>query len=175
MDAGWYREPAMAEGWIVLATDATIKARLDSTVWRLGLLAAALQDIRKEWPQSARWPVAFAGFSGGAKRSGLLSAMMAGTGTLKICGIFLSGINEDRLSAGYQMYKPPASFLNVPVWLSSGSDDPIAPPRFEEKVYYSLQRTGFKHVRLEGFFGRHQLKQSEIRRALKWFRELGRF
>lgn len=174
-DEPWYQDPALAEGWVVLATDATIKAREDSSFWRLGLLAAALEDIRKEWPQSAQWPVAFAGISGGAKRSGVLGAMLAESRTVRICGFFLAGINEDRLSAAYQAYKPPPNFLTIPVWLSSGDQDQIAPPRLHERVYYSLKRTGFQHVRLEGFFGGHQLKQSEVRRALKWFREMGKF
>ena len=175
MDAPWYQKPANDEGWIVLAPDATITPHNDSTLWRLGLLGAALEAIRKEWPQSAQWPVAFAGLSGGAKRSGVLGAMLAKSGTVKICGFFLAGINDDRLSAAYQEYQPPAAFLNVPVWISNGDRDQIAPPRLQEKVYFSLKRTGFQHVRLEGFFGGHQLKQSEVRRALKWFREMGKF
>src|SRR5437764_11122427 len=38
MDAPWYRDAAMVEGWVVLATDATIRPRTDSVSWRLGLL-----------------------------------------------------------------------------------------------------------------------------------------
>ncbi|MFZ1218028.1 MAG: hypothetical protein WAO00_01990 [Chthoniobacterales bacterium] len=34
MDAEWYRPPADAEGWVILASDATIKAKQDSTPWR---------------------------------------------------------------------------------------------------------------------------------------------
>lgn len=175
MDAPWYQKPATDEGWVVLAPDATIKPRTDSTLWRLGLLGAALEAIRKEWPQSAQWPVAFAGLSGGAKRSGVLGAMLAKSGTVKICGFFLAGINDDRLSAAYKEFQPPVTFLNVPVWISNGDRDQIAPPRLQEKVYFSIKRTGFQHVRLEGFFGGHQLKQSEVQRALKWFREMGKF
>ena len=62
---------------MILASDATIKPRQDSTPWRLGMLGAALEAVRKEWPQTAKWPVAFAGMSGGAKRSGVLGAMLA--------------------------------------------------------------------------------------------------
>ncbi len=94
MDAEWYRRPALAEYWVLLASDATIKPRLDSTQWRLAMLAAALESMRRERPQSAKWPVAFGGFSGGAKRSALLGAMLAKTGSVKTCGFFLSGINE---------------------------------------------------------------------------------
>src|ERR1700682_5666200 len=81
MEAEWYRPPATAEGWVVLGPDATIRPRIDSTQWRLGLLGAALDAIGKEWPQSAKWPVAFAGFSGGSKRSGVLGAMLAKSGS----------------------------------------------------------------------------------------------
>jgi len=94
MDAEWYRRPALAEYWVLLASDATIKPRFDSTQWRLAMLAAALESMRRERPQSAKWPVAFGGFSGGAKRSALLGAMLAKTGSVKTCGFFLSGINE---------------------------------------------------------------------------------
>src|SRR6266403_1859803 len=175
MDAPWYQDAAMKEGWIVLATDATIRPRVDSVSWRLAILTAGLQMIRDNWPQSTRWPVAFAGFSGGAKSSGILGAMLAKENKIKICGFFLAGINSDRLSAAYQDYHPPTDFLNVPVWISSGMQDQIAPPGAQEGVYYSLKRTGFKQVRLEKFFGGHALRSGEIQRALHWFREIGRF
>src|SRR4051812_20099224 len=175
MDADWYRAPATAEGWVVLGPDATIKPRMDSTQWRLALLGAALDAIRKDWPQSAKWPVAFAGFSGGSKRSGVLGAMMAKSGSVRVCGFFLSGINEDRLGESYRTYQPGSGLLEVPVWLSSGANDPIATPAAHNMVKASLERVGFKRVRLEQFGGGHQLKMSEVRRALQWFRQLGRF
>jgi hypothetical protein len=175
MDVDWYRSPATAEGWVVLGPDATIKPRIDSAQWRLGLLAAALETIRKEWPQSSRWPVAFAGFSGGSKRSGILGPMLAKTGSVRVCGFFLSGINEDRLSEGYKTYQPGRGFLEVPVWLSSGANDTVATPQAHNLVKASLERTGFKRVRLEQFGGGHQLKMTDVRRALQWFRQLGRF
>lgn len=175
MDAPWYRDAAMVEGWVVLATDATIRPRTDSVLWRLAMLTAGLQMIRDNWPQSARWPAAFAGFSGGAKSSGFLGAMLAKNRGFKICGFFLAGMNADRLSAAYHDYQPPAAFLSIPVWLSSGTADQIARPGAEEGVFYSLKRTGFQQVRLEHFSGGHELKGEEIQRALHWFREVGKF
>jgi hypothetical protein len=175
MDAEWYRRPALTEGWVVLASDATVSPRIDSTQWRLAMLAAALETIRKEWPQSVRWPVAFAGFSGGAKRSALIGAMLARTGSLKPCGFFLSGINDDRLSEAYKTYRPSGNFLSVPIWLSSGDADPIARLTDHERVKASMERSGFSHVRLETFRGGHQLKVEEVQRALRWFREVGGF
>jgi hypothetical protein len=175
MDAEWYRRPATGAGWVVLASDATINPRLDSTQWRLAMLAAALEAVRKDWPQSAKWPLAFAGFSGGSKRSGILGVMLARTGSVRICGFFLSGINEDRLGEAYRTYQPGKGLLEVPVWLSSGDRDTVATPQSHNLVRASLERIGFRRVRLEQFAGSHQLKMSEVRRALQWFRELGRF
>jgi hypothetical protein len=175
MDVDFYQRPATAEGWIVLASDATVRPRLDSTVWRLGMLSAALEAVREEWPQSAKWPVAFAGWSGGAKRSGYLGAMLANTGSINICGFFLCGMNDDRLSAAYKEYHPPARLLDVPIWLSSGIRDPIAPPAKHDHVKLSLERTGFRRVRVELFDGGHQVKPGEVKRALQWFREIGKF
>jgi hypothetical protein len=175
MDAEWYRPSADAEGWMILASDATIQPRQDSTPWRLGMLGAALEAVRKEWPQTAKWPVAFAGMSGGAKRSGVLGAMLARAGLVNICGFYLSGINDDRLSPAYKTYQPGAGFLNIPIWISGGTEDLIATPSSEGAVQVSLQRTGFKRVRVERFVGGHRLKRSEVRLALRWFRELGGF
>ena len=175
MDVEWYRPAADAEGWMILASDATIKPKEDSSPWRLAMLAAALETLRKEWPQTAKWPVAFAGFSGGSKRSGLLGAMLAKNGSINICGFFLAGINEDRLGPAYKTYQPGPAFLNIPIWISGGMDDPIATPSKEGAVMASLQRAGFKRVRVEHFMGKHWLKRSEVRLALRWFRELGGF
>ena len=175
LDAPAYRDAAMKEGWIVLATDATIQPNADSLQWRLVPLTAGLQFVRNSWPQSAQWPIAFAGFSGGAKRAGIVAAMLASNHGLKISGLFLAGINSDRVTAAVKDYHPPADFLKVPIWISSGTADPIATPGLEEGVYYSLRRTGFTNVRLEKFFGGHALKRSDVQRALHWFREVGRF
>jgi len=175
MDAPLYQETATKEGWIVLATDATIRPRADSTAWRFAILAAALQTIRHDWPQSAQWPVALAGFSGGAKTTGELGAMLAKSGPIRICGFLLIGINSDRLSAAYKDFRPAPGFLSTPTWISSGTSDQVAPPASEELVYYSLKRTGFQQVRFEHFFGGHAVKSAEVRRALHWFRELEKF
>jgi len=175
MDVPWYEDAAIKEGWIVLATEATIRPRADSTAWRFAILAAALQTIRHDWPQSAQWPIALAGFSGGAKITGELGAMLAKSGPIRICGFLLIGINSDRLSAAYKDFRPAPGFLSTPVWISSGASDRVAPPASEELVYYSLKRTGFQQVRLEQFSDGHAVKSTEVQRALHWFRDVGKF
>src|SRR5437868_13571668 len=175
MDAPAYKPSADAEGWITCASDATSTRNHDSTPWRLAMLGAALDALRKDLPQSRNWPVAFAGFSGGSKRSCILGAMLARGRAVNICGFFLAGINEDKMSESYRNYQPGPDFLNIPIWISGGMDDPIATPSLENKAMAMMRSTGFKRVRVEHFMGVHQLKRSEVKLALRWFRELGGF
>ncbi len=161
-DAPWYRDAAMKEGWIVLATDATISPRADSLQWRLSILTATLQMIRNDWPQSAQWPVAFAGFSGGAKRSGILAAMLADNRGFKICGMFLAGINSDRVTAARKDYHPteadrfPARATGTILWRSRSEKHrgPTQPPLVSRtrKVLASVER-----IRSCFWLGRYQL------------------
>lgn len=175
MDMWFYRDPVVREGWVVLASDAGIAPKHDTTEWRLAMLSAALQLMHKEWPRSAQWPTAFAGLSGGAKLSCALAGALAKAGGIRIVGVFLAGMNEDRLTEAYEKLKPPRSFLDVPVWLSCGSYDRIAPLARQEEVEASMRHGGFQHVRLESFAGRHEVSVPELQRALRWFRQLGRF
>src|SRR5438034_4439242 len=63
-DAPWYRAAAAAEGWIVLATDATVRPRKDSVGWRLALLAAGVDVVHQYWAKSGRGTGAIACTSG---------------------------------------------------------------------------------------------------------------
>lgn len=175
MSAPPYQQAGMSEGWIVLAADATIVPHDDSEAWRAALIGAALQLLYKNWPQSTHWPVAFGGLSGGAKRTGFIAAMLESSNKMKICGFFLAGINDDRISVAYQTYHPSPDFLNIPIWLSSGISDPLAPPFKHEHVRASLVNTGFKHVQLESFAGSHEVQPAQVQLALRWFRQLGNF
>lgn len=169
MDAAWYRAPATAAGWLVLATDATSRPHTDTTAWRVGLLGAGLDVIHRDWPGSSRWPVVFAGLSGGAKRSEWLGAIFSRTRSLNIGGLFLAGINDDRMPEVLTNYPATPEFLRVPIWISSGSSDPIATPTKARDVEGSLVHLGFKNVQISQFYGGHELDRSDLRRALKWF------
>jgi hypothetical protein len=174
-DALWYRAAAAAEGWIVLATDATVRPRKDSVGWRLALLAAGLDALYHDCPKSAQWPVAFAGISGGAKCAQWLGAILAQTHSLNMRGFFLSGINEDQMPEALKTNPAPPGFLRLPIWISSGINDRIATPSHEEQVKGSLVRTGFQNVRLSRFSGGHEVNRADLQSALKWFREEGHF
>lgn len=166
-----YRDAAFAEGWVVIAGDGPKPARQDTSGWRAGTTLAALDALHRSFPGSEDWPLAIAGGSGGAKQSGLMTPLLWLAGN-RIIGIFLSGINEDRLSTGYRTYKPAASFLNIPIFLSIGAHDLIATPTQQIAVKYSMQRTGFHCIREEIFPSGHILLYSQVVEALRWFREL---
>ena len=174
MDAPAYRF-VTNDGWLVLATDANIRPRGDSTSWRAAILSAALDLMHHDWPASKKWPVAFAGFSGGAKRAEWISAIFAQTGSLRVAGIFLAGINDDRMPDALHALHVPANFHNVPIWISSGRNDGIAKPDASREVQASLIHLGFRNVRLSSFFGAHELDRNGLRDALHWFRSVGQF
>ena len=166
-----YRESAFAQGWIVIAGDGPAPANQDSTGWRAGMTLAALDALHRSFPASNKWPVACAGGSGGAKRAGFVAPLLSLAGN-RIIGIFLSGINEDRLSKGYQDYRPGSSFLRTPIFLSIGAKDLIATPAQQISVKSSMQRTGFSRVRHEIFPHGHVLMPTQVEKALRWFRQL---
>jgi hypothetical protein len=167
----FYRDTALAEGWVVMAGDGPEFPRKDGSGWRAAMTLAALDAFYKSFPGSMKWPVACAGFSGGAKRVGLIAPILALAGA-RISGIYMTGINEDRLTQGYKQYHLGKAFLNTPVFISTGGQDKIALPEQQRGVKLSLERTGFKRVRLETFPQGHAVKRDHVREALRWFRSL---
>ncbi len=132
---------------------------------------AALDALHASFPGSKNWPLAVAGFSGGAKRAGSLTPLLAVAGN-RIIGLFLTGVNEDRLSEGYQRFRPGSSFLRTPVYISAGQLDNVARPAQQQEVKRTIERSGFARVRLEMTPHGHAVSRSAIRAALRWFREM---
>src|SRR5262249_46845315 len=139
--------------------------------WGWGMLSSVLDYLALSWPQTKSWPVACAGFSGGAKRSGTVAAAMMKEG-YNITGLFMGGCNEDRATLGLQLYQPGERFKQVPIFLSNGSTDPIAGPQQAALVAESMRRSGFRQVRLESYPGGHQQDDEQLALALEWFRQL---
>lgn len=169
----FYRQTALAQGYVVLAGDGPEFPRRGTSAWRAGMTLAALEAMYRSFPGSSRWPVACAGFSGGAKQAGDIAPLLALAGC-RMIGIYLTGINTDQLSPGYLALKPGREFLHTPVFISVGRDDKIAPPYTQAAVEASLKRTGFDRVRLETFLGGHAVKLAQLQEALQWFRALAR-
>lgn len=170
---GWYRAAGLAEGWILLAGDGpTPPPQLDSSGWRAGHALAALEALNRSFPGSTKWPVACAGQSGGAKRASYLAPMFAAAG-YRFVGIFLEGINEEKITEGYRHFQPGKSFLRTPIFLSSGRRDLIATVDQQTAVKESMQRTGFSNIRHVTFPGGHQVSRPHLVEALRWFRATG--
>ena len=168
---GIYRGTALAEGWVLLAGDGPTPApRLDSSGWRAGHTLAALDALHRSFPTSKNWPIACAGQSGGAKRASYLAPLFALRG-YRMAGIFLEGINQERITEGYRRFQPGSGFLSTRIFLSSGERDPIATLAQQTAVKEAMNRTGFKNIRHVTFPGGHWVTANHFRQALRWFRE----
>ena len=167
-----YAHAAAELGWIVLSADGPRgKPEKDDATWRWQMISTALEHIFEEWPSARRWPVACAGFSGGAKWSGIMASIMA-KDQMPLIGVFMGGCNEDLPSESFRIYHPGEHFKAVPIFLSSGRADPIATPAQHAAVKASLARNGFKTIRLESYDGGHRPNQDQLKAALEWFLEL---
>ena len=166
----FYRQAALAEGWVVLAGDGENNPGRDTAGWRAGMTLAALDALHASFPGSKKWPMAVAGFSGGAKRAGTLAPLLALAGN-RITGIFLTGVNEDRLTEGYRKFQPGAAFLRTPVYISAGQNDDVARFVQQQQVKNTIERTGFSQVRLVPTPHGHAVSRSAVREALRWFRQ----
>jgi pimeloyl-ACP methyl ester carboxylesterase len=167
----FYRGAALGQGWIVLAGDSLVFERNDTNGWRAAMTLAALDALHRSFPGSTEWPVAVAGFSGGAKRASLLAPLLF-LERCRLCGIYLSGVNQDVLSVSYRRSRIGPAFLTTPVFVSSGLNDAIAPTERARAVAGSIKSTGFQRVRFETFPQGHAVKNDHTIEALRWFRAL---
>ena len=168
---GLYRGPALAEGWVLLAGDGPKPPpRVDSSGWRAGHALAALDALNRSFPGSQKWPIVCAGQSGGAKRAGYMAPLLA-AGGYRVAGIFLEGMNEERITEGYRRFKPGRDFLRTAIFLSSGVRDMIATLEQQNAVENSMRRTGFENIRHTTFPGGHEVRPTQLQEALRWFRK----
>ena len=166
-----YRDTALAEGWVLLAGDGPEPApRMDSSGWRAGHTLAALRALNRSFPGSVRWPIACVGQSGGAKRASYLTPLLAAAG-YRVAGIFLEGINQERITEGYRRFQPGSYFLRTPIFLSIGLRDQIATPAQQMAVKDLMQRTGFTNIRVQTHPGGHWVTRAHFEAALRWFRK----
>ena len=173
---GWMRSitnRALKEGWAVLAADGPKVSVNDDTIpFGWAMLSSVLDQFVRTWPQAKQWPVACAGFSGGAKRSAAVAAAMSHDGW-RVIGVFMGGCNEDYATLALQLFQPAQSFKQVPFFLSNGSSDPIANPQQAAAVAESMRRSGFQMIRLETYVGGHRQNSDHLSDALRWFQKVG--
>ena len=160
---------ALNAGWVVLAADGPKVGVNDDTIqFGWAMLSSVLDQFTRHWPQAKQWPVACAGFSGGAKRSAAVAAAMTRDGW-RVIGVFMGGCNEDRATLGVELFQPGDRFKLVPFFLSNGGSDRIASPQHAATVAESMRRTGFTRLRLESYDGGHRLHNEHLDQALRWF------
>ncbi len=167
-----YADVATKAGWIVVAADPAVEVTVeqDDVPLRLALNTAALAVLGRQWPGASNAPLAFGGFSGGAKYSGWLAAAFASQGRTVI-GIYLAGISTDTLVPAARHFNVlNDAFRRVPVFLQSGEQDEISTPADHQGVFADVKRVGFKNVRIEYFPGAHDVDPGPLRAALEWFR-----
>jgi len=167
----FYRRVGLAEGWVLLAGDGPQRARIDTAGWRLAMTMAAIDALHRSFAGSEKWPMACAGFSGGAKGAGSIAPVLARRGC-RITGLYLTGVNQDYLSPGYARAQPGADFLMTPIYVSAGRDDRIATVEQQYDVAGSIKRTGFNQIRIGTFHGGHEVNDAQTSIALRWFRAL---
>jgi surfactin synthase thioesterase subunit len=166
-----YRHIALAEGWVLLAGDGPKQpSRLDSSGWRAGHTLAALDALHRSFPGSQKWPVVCAGQSGGAKRATYLAPLLAARG-YHVAGIFLSGMNEERITDAYHRFQPGRDFLSTPIFFNSGVGDLVATLDQQNEVEKSMRRTGFTNIRHTTFPGGHELPPARLLEGLRWLRK----
>lgn len=171
--AGQYLDAILGRNWVVMAADgpnddAPIEV---SNTWRWSLIRAGLEELHRRWPASRQWNYATGGFSGGAKRSGYIAALLAAS-AYKVIGMFMGGCNEDMATRGIDQYKPSRwTFLKVPIFLSNGEGDNVATVEAGRRVRDSMNDRGFKNIRVETCPGGHDPYPAHMSEALAWFEE----
>lgn len=168
---GFYAPAAAKAGWVLVAADPDpdIHEDADGNGMRVALLEAAFASLETKWPASRRSPLAFGGFSGGAKRSGWLAAIYATTGRRAV-GVFQAGINEETVALAARHFKVlDDAYRATPVFLLAGTRDEIATESNHRRLERELKRAKFTAVRLETFPGPHAVDPRPLERALTWF------
>lgn len=171
---GDYAATALSAGWIIVAADPAedVTVEQDDVPLRLALAKAALATLATQWPAAAKAPLAFGGFSGGAKYSAWLAAAFASEGRTLI-GVYMAGINQETLIAAAEKFNVlDAKFKNVPVFLQSGRKDEIATPEQHRVIFADLKRAGFRRVQIAYFPGAHEVDPAPLRAALDWFKTM---
>lgn len=169
-----YSDAAMAAGWVLVAVDPLekISQEEDTYLLRFMMVSAALIKLEEIWPPASSAPLAFGGYSGGSKHSGVLAAEFAARHRLAI-GVFQGGINAEAVAlAGGQLKVMTEAYRRIPVFLAGGKRDKIATPAAHRRVERELKKAGFEHVRLEFNDGPHGVDPAMLEKALKWFSEL---
>ncbi len=168
-----YRAAAGAAGWVALAADPepAVSQGDDALSLRYVLGMLTLAAVQPLWRDAAQAPLALAGFSGGAKYAGWLSALFARQGR-RVAGVYLAGVNQDPLlPAAEQLGVLDDGFRGMPVFLQSGTADRVATPVQHRRLLSGLERAGFTRLKLATVDRGHEVDAAPLPEALAWFAE----
>ena len=167
-----YAPTALQHGYVVLTAQGIPwpgSYQDDTFIHRYATVRAALRWLAREIPQSERWPIVLAGFSGGAKISQVLSVSLT-LENRRVAGVFLGGCNEDHSRLLLDRYPTIRDqFSRIAFFLSAGDDDDIATPAAARAVAEGLRRSGVRRLELSVHPGAHRLDTADLSRALRWF------
>lgn len=163
-----------APGWIGIAADGDQGPRHDRHLYRWRTARAALQALYDAIPAARRWPIVAGGYSGGAKRSAYIAALLADEG-YPLAGLLLGGCNEDRTSDAKQLYSPPSSAFKVPCFFMTAESDDLVPEAKARRVADSLKLNGFKPIKTATYPGDHMtIDKPTIADGLNWLKAVMR-
>lgn len=170
-----YRAAAAEAGWVIVAADPdpAVDQQDDQLGLRYVLGAASLAAVKPMWRGADHPRIAFAGFSGGAKYAGWLSALFHKQGAA-VAGAYLAGINANTVGEAVQKFglARDEAFHRLPIFLQGGLKDRVATPAQHEGIADELRRDGFGSIRLEFVPGPHAVDASLLAGALRWFASL---
>lgn len=163
-----------APGWIGIAADGDQGPRHDRHLYRWRTARAALQALYDAIPAARRWPIVAGGYSGGAKRSAYIAALLADEG-YPLAGLLLGGCNEDRTPDAKQLYSPPSSAFKVPCFFMTAESDDLVPEAKARRVADSLKLNGFKPIKTATYPGDHMtIDKPTIADGLNWLKTVMR-
>jgi predicted esterase len=167
MDKYW--PLAIESGWVVVTGWADPDPERDTKAFRRAVSVAAMRQLQVLIPSSKNWPVATAGFSGGGKNAAVTAAYLQQEG-YRIIGLFMGGCNQDLVTFAMKRLSPDKkAFREIPVFISSGTEDKISTPSQSQKVLQNIRESGFPRLRFETYPGGHVLERAHVPVALKWF------
>lgn len=161
-----------ADGWAGLNEDLSpILPEHDNWTLRYHTLRGGLLALSKAYPASVDWPLAFAGYGDGAKRSADLAALYMRSGRT-VLGAFCAASADNRASAAFDEFRPPKAFRQLPFYFSIAREGEPDPEDVAQTVK-SMKATGFRRMKLVPFQGENDaIDTASVAEALEWFLSL---
>ncbi|SHK27654.1 hypothetical protein SAMN02745181_3550 [Rubritalea squalenifaciens DSM 18772] len=164
--------------WNSCKTNNTILLSVDSipdtlagfnTPNMMAMTKECLQTLEKTWPGAKTWPVMVGGFSGGAKYSQWMSALLSEDG-YDVRGLFLGGCNGcffEYAVDGLRVNK--RTYRKIKCFMSAGKKDNLVNESHRNSVASAAKEADCKDTRLELYEGGHGLHKEHVTEAIKWF------